>query len=222
MTGWGVIFDMDGVLVDSYHAHFEAWRQAAAECGMDLIEAQFASVFGQTNRDILQGLWPGRFADADIPAWGDRKEIFYRRIIEADFPEMDGAGDLLAALHRAGAVLAIGSSGPPENVAVVRKCLPNARLFSADVTGAEVTRGKPEPEVFLKAAAKLHLPPSRCAVVEDAPVGVEAGRRAGMAVVALTGTALREKLAERAHLVVDSLRDVTPKIIAGLIDANGD
>jgi beta-phosphoglucomutase-like phosphatase (HAD superfamily) len=88
------------------------------------------------------------------------------------------------------------------------------------VTGSDVTHGKPNPEVFLKAAEKLDLEPSRCAVVEDAPAGVEAARRARMAAIALTGTAPREKLAERAHRVVDSLGQISADDIRGLIEQN--
>ena len=220
MTGKGVIFDMDGVLVDSYRAHFEAWRRMGAERGLELTEPQFAATFGRTTRDIIQAVWAGQFADDEIPPRDARKEAHYREIIAADFPEMDGAGDLLAALRDAGATMAIGSSGPPENVAVVLKYLPHADSIIATVTGAEVTHGKPEPEVFLTAAEKMGIPPARCAVVEDAPAGVEAARRAGMAAIAITGTAPRDMLARRAHLVVDSLRELTPLILANLIDAH--
>ena len=130
---------------------------------------------------------------------------------------MDGASDLLRALRAAGFRLAIGSSGPAANVEVILRCLPSAELIEARVHGGEVEKGKPEPEVFLRAAEKLGVAPHRCAVVEDAPAGVQAAKRAGMAVVALTGTATREELAA-ADLVVDSLRELTPTQLAGLID----
>jgi beta-phosphoglucomutase len=131
---------------------------------------------------------------------------------------MDGASDLIAALHAAGFKLAIGSSGPPENVELVRRTIRHGELLSAAVSGKDVTRGKPDPEVFLTAAKKLEIEPTRCAVVEDAPVGVEAARRAGMAAIGLTGTAPREALAKHAHLVVDSLRELNPAMIASLIE----
>jgi HAD superfamily hydrolase (TIGR01509 family) len=132
---------------------------------------------------------------------------------------MDGADDLLARLHQAGFALAIGSSGPEENVKTILRRLSNANHLSAYVHGREVRHGKPDPEVFLTAAKKLGLPTCRCAVVEDAPAGVEAARRAGMAVVGLTGTVTRDKLAP-AGWVVDSLRELTPEIFADLIDRN--
>ena len=218
-----VIFDMDGVLVDSYHAHLESWQRLAAEHGVDFTEQQFAATFGRTSRDILRTLFPGggELSARQIATMDDRKEALYRRIISRDFPAMDGARELVAALHAAGFALAIGSSGPPENVRVTMDGLGMAECFGATVSGADVTHGKPHPEVFLKAAEKLGVPPARCAVVEDAPAGVEAARRAGMTPVALTGTAERDALAA-ATLVVDSLRELTPRRIAEIIDKGAD
>ena len=214
----GVIFDMDGVLVDSYRAHFESWRRLGALHGLDMTEAQFAATFGRTSRDIIENLWPGAASAADAVEWDRRKEAFYRESIAADFPEMPGAGELIAALAGAGFAMAIGSSGPPENVAAVLARLPGARHMAATVTGLEVSRGKPDPEVFLKAAGKLHLSPSCCAVIEDAPAGLEAARRAGMAAIAITGTAPRDQLASRADLVVERLSELTPAGILALIE----
>jgi HAD superfamily hydrolase (TIGR01509 family) len=220
MNGLGVIFDMDGVLVDSYRPHLLSWQQAARENGLELTEAQFAGVFGRTSRDIIARLWPGRFSNGQIAAFDGRKEQAYRDIISHDFPEMAGAGDLVAALHAAGFATAIGSSGPPENIEVVRGALPHGDTIGATVSGAEVEHGKPDPGVFLLAAKKLGLAPAKCAVVEDATVGIEAARRAGMTAIAITGTTTREALAVRAHVVVDSLRELVPEAIAALIRSN--
>ena len=134
---------------------------------------------------------------------------------------MDGAGELLHTLHEAGFAMAIGSSGPAENIELARRCLSGCELIRATVNGMEVTHGKPDPEVFLTAARKLGVAPARCVVVEDAPAGLEAARRAGMAAVAITGTAPRAKLALRAHLVVDSLRELTPARLRTLIESTG-
>ncbi len=219
MDAYGAIFDMDGVLVDSYRAHLESWRRMSAKFGLEMSERQFAETFGRTTRDIIDRLWGDDFPDIDVEAWDADKEAAYREILAAGFPAMNGAGDLLAALGEAGFRIAIGSSGPPENVALVRAKLPGAEHVSQAVNGKEVAEGKPHPEVFLKAAEKLGLPPQRCAVVEDAPAGIEAARRAKMAAVGLTGTADRATLAAGAHLVVDKLSELTPAGLARLIDA---
>ena len=190
MNGLGVIFDMDGVLVDSYWAHFEAWNRMLARHGVAMTREQFAETFGQTNRDIIPAMWGAR-AGNDADTWGDEKEADYRDIIRENFPEMDGAGELIASLAAAGFLLAIGSSGPPDNVAAVLAASPGCEHIAATVDASDVTRGKPDPQVFLKAAEKLGLAPSHCAVVEDAPAGLDAARGAKMAAIAITGTAPR-------------------------------
>ena len=220
MRELGVIFDVDGVLVDSYRAHFESWRRVAHAVGLEMDERQFAATFGRTSQDIIRQLWGKHLPPGtDIAALDDLKEAAYRDILRQNFPAMDGAPELLAALHRSGFRLAVGSSGPPENVELVIQQLHAAKLFQASVNGKQVSHGKPHPEVFLTAREKLGLAAGKCAVVEDAPAGIEAARRAGMAAIALTGTAPPEILALRAHLVVDSLRDLSPRRIADLIES---
>ena len=219
MADRAVIFDMDGVLIDSYRAHLQAWMRLGEELGRPITEAQFVPTFGRRNPEIFHGLWGDAVADADMDRWGDWKEAAYREIVAADFPAMDGAGDLLDALKAAGFALAVGSSGPPENVEVAVRGLGRAHLFDATVNSTEVTHGKPHPEVFLKAAAKVGVEPVRCAVVEDALAGLEAAARAGMAPIAITGTFDRERLEGHAVLVVESLRDLGPERIGALIDA---
>ena len=188
MRRLGVIFDMDGVLVDSYRPHFDSWRRLAAAQGVEMTEAMFRTTFGRTSREIILHFWADRVvSDEQIAAWDRGKEKAYRDILMENFLEMDGAAELLAALHEAGFSMGIGSSGPPENVDVIRRHLRNAGLFKAQVSGMDVTRGKPHPEVFLVAAGRLGIEPRHCLVVEDAPAGVAAGKAAGMAVIAITG-----------------------------------
>jgi len=220
MTRQAVIFDMDGVLIDSYRAHLEAWQRLGEKLGRPITEEVFVPTFGRVNREIFHHLWGDAFADAEIDRWGDWKERAYREIILKRFPGTQGAAELLDALKEAGFALAIGSSGPPENVAAALLGLGRATLFDAIVSGREVTRGKPHPEVFLKAAGKLGLEPRACAVVEDSLAGLEAAARAQMTPIGLTGTFPRERLAGKAALVVDSLRELTPERIAELIDRN--
>jgi len=221
MNGYGVIFDMDGVLVDSYQAHYHSWLQTAQRYGLSMNETDFKRTFGRTSREIIGQLWPGRFNDQQIREFDAIKEKAYRDVLLRQFPAMDGVGELLEQLARAGFALAIGSSGPPENVALARRLLPNGDLIGVTVDGSEVQHGKPDPQVFLTAARKLSLPPGCCAVVEDAPVGIEAARRAGMTAIAITGTVGRDALARRAHIVVDSLRQLTPKLIEDAIRTAG-
>ena len=113
--------------------------------------------------------------------------------------------------------LAVGSSGPPENVELVLEQLGAKHLFGATVTARDVTRGKPDPQVFLVAAARLGVPPERCAVVEDAPLGVAAANAAGMASIGLASTGRTVESLLAAELVVGSLDKLSPQVIGELI-----
>jgi beta-phosphoglucomutase len=217
----GVIFDMDGVLVDTYHAHYRSWLEMAKAEGFGFTEEEFASTFGRTSREIIAHFWgEGRLDDAQIAALDDRKEAAFRRMIESDFPTMPGVGELLRSLHDAGFRLAVGSSGPPENVRMVLDRLGARDLFDAVVTGEDVTRGKPDPEVFLIAAKRLGVPPGRCAVIEDAPPGIAAANAAGMASVGLVSTGRKPKDLVAAGIVVRSLGELSPQVLRDLIAAS--
>jgi beta-phosphoglucomutase len=213
----GVIFDVDGVLVDSYEAHMRSWLRMGREHGLAITEEEFASTFGQTSREIIARFWGADLDDTARAALDARKEAIYRDLIREQFPAMDGAVELIDALVDAGFRLAVGSSGPPENVQLTLERLGRARSFVVIVTGRDVTRGKPDPQVFQIAAERLGLPPARCIVVEDAPVGIAAARAAGMASVALVGTVPPERLAA-ADLVVGSLRELDASRLAALLD----
>ncbi len=211
----GVIFDVDGVLVDSYAPHYESWRLLAEEIDADIAESQFAATFGRTSRDIIASLFNVTDADA-VRKLDARKESLYRDIIRPAVPAMPGAVTLVASLHATGFRLAVGSSGPPENVALVCEVMGLDAYLSASITGADVTRGKPDPQVFLLAAEGLGLPAARCVVIEDAPAGIEAARAAGMPCIALSSTHDRAGLSA-ADRVVDALDELGPSDIGALI-----
>lgn len=216
-----VIFDMDGVLVDSYRAHFESWKALAAEHGRSFSEEEFARTFGRTSRDIIESLWGASgFSPGAVERMDQRKEALFRERVAYDFPEMAGARELVVSLRDAGFAVAVGSSGPPENVDLVLARLGSRDLFDAVVTGRDVTRGKPDPQVFLLAADRLGRTPQHCLVIEDAPAGIEAATRAGMASVALlsTGRHAEDFAGVSPSRLVRSLRELTPVVCASLVD----
>ncbi len=181
-----VIFDVDGVLIDSYQAHFQSWKMLADQRGFHrLTESEFLETFGRTSREIIVDLSEDDLTSQQVAELDARKEILFREILEADFQAMQGAGRLIDTLADAGFLLAAGSSGPPENVHLVLNRLARRHRFNAVVTGMDVTRGKPDPEVFLHCAERLGVPPARAAVIEDAEVGIDAANRAGMTSIAL-------------------------------------
>jgi len=208
----GVIFDMDGVLVDSGPAHMRSWQALAREyAGMVITPEQFAASFGQRSSEIIRA-WFGVDDPAEVRRLDDRKEAIYRELIRSHVPVMPGAMQCVRKLHEAGIRLAVGSSGPPENVELVCGALRLERYLSAVVTAVDVQRGKPDPQVFEVAAARLDLPCAACFVVEDAPPGVEAAKRAGMVCIALAGTHGIEAL-RAANRIVRSLTEITPELL---------
>lgn len=216
---YGVIFDVDGVLVDSYRAHLLAWQALGRENGFEVTEDEFAAGFGRTSREVLADKFGhGVLSDERIRELDERKEALYREMVAADFPEMPGASELLSQLHQAGLKLAVGSSGPPPNVDVVLDHLGQRPLFSAVITGADVVRGKPDPQVFLLGAERMGVPPERCLVFEDAVPGVQAAKRAGMKAIGVASTGRRREDLHEADLVIDKLTEASIALIQSLID----
>jgi beta-phosphoglucomutase len=202
----GVIFDMDGVLVDTGWAHRQAWLDLAEKEGLEISDEFFRRTFGMQNAAILPMLRPD-ISPQELERLSDWKEQRYRDLMKEHLSLAPGAEALLRDLKRHGFRLAIGSSAPPENLNLFWDRLGLADWFEARVTKEEIARGKPAPETFLKAAEKIGLAPACCAVVEDAVPGVQAAKAAGMPVVAVTTTRTREDLAQ-ADRIVDSLAEL--------------
>ncbi|MEJ2235418.1 MAG: HAD family phosphatase [Syntrophobacterales bacterium] len=214
----GVIFDVDGVLLDSYQMHFECWLAVAAEDGIVITEPDFRSLFGRRGQEIARQVWGPELTELQVVSIHRRKQALYRESLQRNLPAMDGAVQLIDGLLEAGLVLAVGSSAPFANVEMTLEGLGRKQVFSAIVTGSDVTQGKPDPRVFLLAAQRMGLEPSHCAVIEDAPAGIAAAVTGGMTAIALLGTAPADRFPQ-AHLVIDSLHQLSPKRIADLIQA---
>ena len=213
---------MDGVLVDSAEAHYQAWCELGKEVGEPHPREFFQRTFGMHNREIIP-LWLGdQVPPEEVERLSVLKEALYRKIAARTLEPMDGILDLIDALREDGFLLGVGTSGFRENVNLVLKVMGRPECFDAIVTGEDIREGKPDPEVFLKAIGQLGLGPQQCAVVEDAPQGVAAALAAGARAVAVTSTRRAEELKD-AHLVVGSLRDLSPRrlrdVIAGDVTA---
>lgn len=179
-----MLWDLDGTLVDSRDYHWRAWRDTMRAEGVDFTEADFRKTFGQRNEEILEGrLGPNTGADR-IRRVGDAKEARYRALLSREgIAPLPGAAEWVRTLHDRGWRQAVASSAPRLNVEAVEAALGFTDLMDAVVAAEDVGAGKPDPEVFLLAASRLGVPPTRCVVVEDAAAGVEAARRAGMACI---------------------------------------
>lgn len=212
----GVIFDMDGVLIDNSWAHRQAWFDLAETEGLEMSDAFFNDTFGLQNVTILPMLRRG-ISDEESDRLSEWKEQRYRELVASRIELAPGAEALLDDLKACGFHMAIGSSAPKENLDVFWGRLDLPRFFRARVTKEQVTEGKPSPQTFLRAAELLGLTPERCAVVEDAVHGVQAAKAAGMPVIAVTSTRRAEELM-LADRVVDSLVEVTAEDFMALLD----
>jgi beta-phosphoglucomutase len=182
-----VLWDMDGTLIDSGEYHWLTWHDTLAELGVTLTRDDFNGWFGSRNDRILSRYFPGA-GPATLQRIGTLKEERYRALVRRDgVALLPGVSVWLSRLHREGWRQAVASSAPPANIDVLIDVLGLHDIFQAIVSAEEVANGKPAPDVFLRAAEKVGVPPSRCVVVEDATVGVEAGRRGGMRTIGIEG-----------------------------------
>lgn len=216
----GVLFDMDGVLVNNLEVHREAFAEFFRRYGVERTFDELNRVFGKGNDDIMGELMPREVVErVGIRELGYEKEAIYREIYAPRITPQPGLKAFLAACEEYGLKCAVGSSGYMANVDFVLDRCDIRRYFEATVAGDQVTRCKPDPEIYLTAAAKLGLEPCECIVFEDAEAGIEAAQRAGIKVVALATTFSREFL-EGTHpdMIIDDFRDVTIADIRALVE----
>ncbi|MBE3558174.1 MAG: HAD family phosphatase [Ktedonobacteraceae bacterium] len=209
-----VIWDLDGVIIDSAEQHRLAWHRLAREEGLPLTDEQFWATFGQRNDRIITQLW-GEMPSERIRSLADRKEQYYRDLVRESARALPGAVELLRALSDAGYRQALASSAPVANIELVSEVLDLKRYFNVLVSGEGVPHGKPAPDVFLKAAADLRVEPAQCVVIEDAVAGVEAAHAGGMYCIAVAGERDLPGL-RRAELVVRALTEVSVERIRQL------
>lgn len=213
------IWDVDGTLVDTAELHFQAWVEVCREEGLTFTRQQFTQTFGRRNPDIIRMIFGADVDEETADRLAERKEQLYRATAARGIELLPGARALLQALAAAGFRQAVGSSAPRANLDLILKMTGIGQFFDALVSMEDTQRGKPDPEVFLKAAAKLGMPPAQCVVFEDAVAGVEAAHAGGMKCVAVrfVGHHSAERLRQAgADLVVDSLEAVDARAVEGL------
>jgi len=203
-----VIFDMDGVIIDSMPYHFLAWYEALRHYGVRIscfdVYAKEGENWEKTLKDLL------RRSGIDLKK-GLLKEIFLRRqkIFKSYFKRFifKGVEDFLRCLKNEGYVLGLVTGSPMKEVG---RILPSkiSSLFDSIVAGNQVKKGKPHPEPYLKCARLMHLKPAQCLVIENAPFGIESAKSAGMFCVALT-TSLPKGYLRKADFIADNLQDVS-------------
>jgi len=190
----GFIFDMDGVIADNHHYHIDAWREFCKRHGLSFEVGAFTSkYFGKNNTDILQALLGKSLSDIEIDLLGEEKEAIYRELYQPYIKPLDGLIDFMRELRIQGGKIAIASSAPQSNInfVVEKTCI--KEYIDVSVNGNMVKFGKPNPDIFLKAAELLHIQPQKCLVFEDSFSGIQAAINAGMQVVAVATTHKKEE-----------------------------
>jgi beta-phosphoglucomutase len=222
-NSFAVIWDVDGTLVDTAELHFQAWSALCRDLKQPFTRADFTATFGLRNPEIIHQLYGTRYSDPEIADLGRRKEELYRAAARQGVRLLPGVRALLDGLHAAGFRQAVGSSAPRENMDLILRLTDTQRFFDAVVSQEDTQRGKPDPEVFLVAAANLGVLPGRCLVMEDAVAGVQAAKAGGMKCVAVrfAGHHPEARLRDAgADLVVDSLEHVSVPAVARLLQTS--
>jgi HAD superfamily hydrolase (TIGR01509 family) len=204
----GVVFDLDGTLVDNMALHTEAFAIFGRRHDLPPFDAELrARLDGKRNADIFPVLCGRALTAEELRAYADEKEGCYRELSRGRLKALSGLDRLLALLEARGIPCAVATSGPAENVEHTLRETGLAQRLPVVVRGDEVARGKPYPDIFLAAAARIGAPPSECLAFEDSPAGVAAARAAGMVEVALTTSFSREQFiaagVEPDHIVAD-------------------
>jgi HAD superfamily hydrolase (TIGR01509 family) len=189
MKKFAVLFDMDGVIVDTNPAHKKAIFQFCDKYNKQLSDEELTKyIWGRTNKEWIRHLFGKDISDPQLKAYADEKELLFRTIYEPNIKLLKGLKAFLDMLKRNNIPMAVGTSAPPENVDFVFKHTGIKKYFDVVLDERAVTIGKPNPEIYLKAAKALNFDPADCIVIEDSLSGIESGKRAGSKVIGITTT----------------------------------
>jgi len=215
-----VIFDMDGVLVDNKHIHRKAWVEFCRQYNHPIKEADFDNIgFGKTNREYLSLFFNREVSENEAIKLGEKKERIYRQLIEKEIEPVKGLISLLRKIkNEYGFKTAVASSAPRTNIDFVLEKLKITGYFDVLVDESMVHEGKPNPDIYVKAAQLLEVMPEKSLVFEDSLFGVEAALRAGMIVVALTTSHNKKELSEfSVKKVIKDFTEIQPEEVRDLL-----
>ena len=208
-----VIFDMDGVLVDNHHFHLEAWVIFCRKFNIDLTPEEFRlKMFGGNNRNLLEKVLNRALTPVEIKQYADEKELIYRQLHAPTIEGVEGVIDFIHHLKKENIKIAVATAAPRENLDFVLSNLGLGAIFNVTVDDSQVTKGKPDPEIYLKTAALLGVDPGRCIVFEDSLTGISAAQSAGMKVIgvmtSLDETTLSHTWKNIPHFKNQSINDL--------------
>lgn len=198
------IFDLDGTLVDNNSFHLKTWLQYLQNKGRIVTEEEYRQHFnGRTNKDVLEYIFDKKLTAEEALPYSLEKEELYREIYKEHIKPVNGLPELLEAFLQENIPMAIATSGIQPNIDFMFKHLPIKKYFPIVINSSHVVLGKPHPEIYQKAAEALAVDPANCLVFEDAVVGIQSARDAGMHVVALTTTEAPEALSAADMIIKD-------------------
>jgi beta-phosphoglucomutase len=203
MKNYGFIFDMDGVIVDSNPYHKIALKQFCKKYGYDLSDDDLlAKIYGRTNKEWITNVF-GILSPELLNEYAEEKEALYRQLHANDIVPLPGLRRFLIHLNQMGFPKAIGTSAPISNVDFILGKTGLAEFFPIILKDTDISHSKPHPEIYLKAAARLGLPPALCIVLEDSLSGIAAGQGAGAHVIGVATTHTPAELAHTDLVIVD-------------------
>jgi beta-phosphoglucomutase len=216
---FAVIFDMDGVITESNPYHKQAWEIFCQKYELELTEKDLQEhVYGQTNKHALTHIFDKELSEEECLALAEEKEAIYRELHDPEMELTPGLKEFLEMLQEHGVRTAVATSAPTSNLEFTLNRLDIRRYFDQTIDISGVKNGKPDPEIYLKAAEKLGVAPEQCIVMEDSVPGVEAGKRAGMTVIGLTTTHSAEEL-DHTDLTIEDFRGLRLEKLQELLSA---
>lgn len=213
-----VLFDMDGVLVNTEPVHYRMWKEAFHNRGLEVSYDVYKGCIGTTDDYLMDLIWEhyGRDFRGDKKLLEERMAIEERVPKEESYPEMPGVREMLQKLHEAGFLLAIASSSPVSRIETAVDYIGIRQYFSLLNSGENVARSKPAPDIYLDTAKKLGVEPAECVVLEDSENGSIAAVSAGMICVGLRNPDSGDQDLEKAKVVIHNLSEFTPKLVRNL------
>lgn len=203
-----IIFDMDGTLVDNNPYHVKAWQAFYQKRGRELsLDEYKQNINGRVAKDIFPYIFQREITPEEIALLSDEKESLYRELYKPHIKPIDGLVPFLEEIKKAGLPMAIATSGLPVNIDFLFENLIIIQYFNSIIDATHITKGKPDPEIFIKAAQSINADPLSCVAFEDSVSGIAAAKAAGMKVVALTTMQKREFI-QQADLIIDNYTQV--------------
>ena len=202
-----LLFDLDGVIIDSGDFHFKAWQVFCSRFSQDFTIEEFKKGFGQTNKDILSDLLKKSLTAEELQLYSDEKEAIFRNLAQGNIKPIPGILEYIKEMKQLPLLMGLVSSTPRANIDFILNEIGLDNYFDIIISAEDVQEGKPSPGCYLTAAERLHVLPGECVVFEDAIPGVQSAIKAGMGCIAITTTQPAHKLTQ-ATFIVASWREV--------------